>query len=185
MSVDAALPLRFVAFASQILVAPPTIGVALYLIYRYVGVSTFTGLAFLCISVPLSGFIVKSLFRLRFAALRKADMRVKLTPCVAAVDQQLIHRSPFSPAQALAGIRVLKTYDWERPLEALINGIRDEELHLIEKAAYAMQVRRGDSKHTGAGERFSSVAACLSHIAAVLAGCEAGPSTILLLDLPS
>jgi hypothetical protein len=79
MSVDAALPLRFVAFASQILVAPPTIGVALYLIYRYVGVSTFTGLAFLCISVPLSGFIVKSLFRLRFAALRKADMRVKLT----------------------------------------------------------------------------------------------------------
>lgn len=34
MSVDAALPLRFVAFASQIIAAPPTIAVALYLIYR-------------------------------------------------------------------------------------------------------------------------------------------------------
>ena len=79
MAVDAALPLRFVAFASQVLVAPPTIGVALWLIYRYVGVSTFSGLAFIMLATPLSGVLMKSLFKLRFAALRKADTRVKLT----------------------------------------------------------------------------------------------------------
>ena len=79
MSVDAALPLRFVAFASQLLVAPPQIGVCLYLIWRYVGVSTFAGLALMVVVTPLSGMLMGSLFAWRRAALGFADKRVKLT----------------------------------------------------------------------------------------------------------
>ena len=59
------------------------------------GVSTFAGLAFILLSTPLSGMLMKSLFVLRFAALRKADTRVKLTN------------------EALAGIRMIKFYAWE------------------------------------------------------------------------
>jgi hypothetical protein len=94
MSVDAALPLRFVVFASSVLVAPPTVAVALWLIYREVGVSTFAGLAFIVLSIPASGVLVRSLFRLRFASMRKADARVKLTN------------------EVLSGIRLAKALAW-------------------------------------------------------------------------
>lgn len=122
MAVDAALPLRFVAFASMVFVAPFQIAVAIWLIYRYVGVATFAGLGLIVVSVPISGIMVKSLFKLRFGALREADTRVKLTN------------------EALTGIRVLKFYAWERPYEAIINAVREKELAMLEAAAYAMQV---------------------------------------------
>ena len=107
MSVDAALPLRFVAFASQLLVAPPQIGVCLYLIWRYVGVSTFAGLALMVVVTPLSGILMGSLFKWRRAALGFADKRVKLTNDV------------------LTGIRVIKFYSWEVPMAKCV-GMRKQ-----------------------------------------------------------
>ena len=98
MSVDAALPLRFVAFASQLLVAPAQIAVSLYLVYRYVGVSTFAGLALMVVATPLSGMLMGSLFKWRRKALAHADERVKLTNDI------------------LTGIRVIKFYAWEVPM---------------------------------------------------------------------
>ncbi len=95
MSVDAAMPLRFVAFASQILVAPPTIAAALWLVYNYVGVAVFAGLGFLLCSMPLSALLMKQLFGWRIRSMRMAETRAKLT------------------MEAISGIRVVKMNAWE------------------------------------------------------------------------
>lgn len=89
---------------------------------RYVGVSTFSGLAFLMVALPLSGAMVGKLFKLRFKGLAAADKRVKLTN------------------EALSGIRIVKFYGWERPMEAMISAIREEELAYNREASYSMQV---------------------------------------------
>ena len=109
MSVDAALPLRFVAFASQILVAPPTIAAALWLIYRDIGASVFAGLGFLLVAMPLSGMLVARLFGWRRESMLLTDRRTKLT------------------VEAIAGIRVVKMNAWEAPIVAQITEVRERE----------------------------------------------------------
>lgn len=123
MSVDAALPLRFVTFAASVLVAPPAIALCLYLVSTFLGdAAVYAGLGFLLLAVPASALLVRSLYGLRRAALALADRRVKLT------------------SEALAGVRAVKANGWEVPLVARVSAVREEELGFVWRAALAMQV---------------------------------------------
>lgn len=119
-SSDTAQIQRFLFFVNNIALAPPTIAVALALIYQQVGPATFVGLAVMVVLMPLSGFIFGLINSLRTLKVKVTDRRVKLMN------------------EILSGIRIIKFYAWEAAFEGKINAIREEELVLLKKIAYVI-----------------------------------------------
>eukprot|EP01039_Chlorochromonas_danica_P003955 gene3955-4327_t len=113
---------RFLFFVNNIFMAIPTIGVALYLIYRLVGVATFVGLGMIIITMPLNGVIFGTLNLLRKEKMLVTDYRVKLMN------------------EVLAGIRILKFYAWENAFIEKITVIRQKELLILKKMAYLVAI---------------------------------------------
>lgn len=112
----------FLFFINNLILAPFTIGVCLYLIYQQVGVATFVGLGLIIASFPLNGYIFNWLNEVRRAKVKLTDKRVKLMN------------------EVLNGIRIIKYYAWELAFRDKVSIIREEEVVLLRKIAYIVAV---------------------------------------------
>lgn len=111
---------RFMFFVNNIFMALPTIAIALFLIYRLVGLATFVGLGMIVLTTPLNAIVFNALNVFRKERMLVTDYRVKLMN------------------EILAGIRVIKFYAWEHAFADKITSIRLKELEILRKAAYLM-----------------------------------------------
>ena len=92
------------------------------MIYEQVGASTFVGLGFMFIMIPLNGFIFSQMSAIRRIKMKETDKRVKLMN------------------EILSGIRVIKYYAWEYAFTQKIRAIRSRELDLLRQLAYIVAV---------------------------------------------
>jgi ATP-binding cassette subfamily C (CFTR/MRP) protein 1 len=113
---------RFLFFINNASIAPLQIAVSLYLIYQQVNVSTFVGLGFMFVLMPMNGVIFAALNKFRKLKVSVTDTRVKLMN------------------EMLSGIRVIKSYAWEDAFENKVDVIRDKELYLLKKLAYIIAI---------------------------------------------
>lgn len=96
---------------------PVVIGVAIWLLWEYLGIAVLAGLGVMLLMVPLSGVIAAKLRDLQIVQMKVKDERVK------------------SMNEVLNGMKVLKLYAWEPSFEKLILGTREKEMVVLKKAA--------------------------------------------------
>lgn len=121
-SADTATLQRFMYMTNNMVLAIPTIIVALFLIYDLVGVATFVGLGMIIFSTPLNALVFATLNRFKKEKMFFTDYRVKLMN------------------EILSGIRILKFYAWEEAFKEKINAVRMKELIILKKMAYMVAV---------------------------------------------
>lgn len=117
MAVDAHRFFEMIVYLHVGWTAPIVISLAIFLLWQYLGVAVFAGLAVLIVMIPLSGLIATRLRDLQTKQMKVKDERVK------------------SMNEILNGMKVLKLYAWEPSFEKLIGGIRERELVFLRKAA--------------------------------------------------
>ncbi|KAJ6635067.1 Multidrug resistance-associated protein 1, partial [Pseudolycoriella hygida] len=117
MSVDALRFNNMMNLFHDVWSGPVIMGIAIWLLYRILGVSVFAGLAVLIFMVPASGVLCSNYERLLVNQMGVKDERVK------------------SMNEILAGIKVLKLYAWEPSFEEIVTSIRAEEMKLLKTMA--------------------------------------------------
>jgi ATP-binding cassette subfamily C (CFTR/MRP) protein 1 len=113
---------RFMFFLNNCVLAPPTIGICMYLIYRLIGNATFVGLGLMVFVMPFNGFIFDALNKVRKRKVIETDKRVKLMN------------------EILNGIRIIKYYAWEISFTGKVRELRMKELELLKMLAYITAV---------------------------------------------
>ena len=109
---------NFLFFMNNFVCAPLQIGACLYLIYQQVGASTFVGLGYAILTMPLSGMVFGIVFKYYQVKKKETDSRVKLMN------------------EILNGIRIIKYYAWENAFIQKISQIRFREVALLAKSGY-------------------------------------------------
>lgn len=117
MSVDAQRFFELVSYIHILWSAPIVIGVAIWLIWRILGIAVVSGLVVMVCMIPLSGIIAAKLRDLQIIQMKVKDERVK------------------SMNEILNGMKVLKLYAWEPSFETLILGSRQKEMDVLRTAA--------------------------------------------------
>ena len=117
MSVDAQRFFELVSYVHVLWSGPLIIGVAVWLLWRILGVAVVAGLVVMILMVPVSGVIATKLRALQIIQMKVKDERVK------------------SMNEILNGMKVLKLYAWEPSFETLILGTREKEMVVLKKAA--------------------------------------------------
>uniref|UniRef100_A0A0M3HS88 ABC-type xenobiotic transporter n=1 Tax=Ascaris lumbricoides TaxID=6252 RepID=A0A0M3HS88_ASCLU len=97
---------------------PLQLGVALYLLYREVGLAFLSGLIASLLLVPLNKWITSAIGRLSEKMMQCKDQRVKLV------------------SETVRAIRTVKLSNWERNLERRITALRENELHYLKGRKY-------------------------------------------------
>ncbi|VDM39196.1 unnamed protein product [Toxocara canis] len=97
---------------------PLQLGVALYLLYREVGLAFLSGLAASLLLVPLNKWITSAIGRLSAKMMQFKDQRVKLI------------------SETVRAIRTVKLSNWEDDLEKNISVLRDKELRYLKGRKY-------------------------------------------------
>lgn len=97
---------------------PFQIGLALFLLYKQLGVSVFSGVAVMVLLFPINFLITMIIRKWQIAQMYYKDERTKMVN------------------EVLNGIKVIKLYAWEPPMEKVIGDLREKELQLIKKAAF-------------------------------------------------
>lgn len=119
MSVDAHSFFDMMNYIHVVWSGPIVMGLAIYLLWRYLGVAVFAGLAVMIIMFPITAVIATKLQVLQTKNMEVKDERVK------------------SMNEILSGMKVLKLYAWEPSFETLIKDTRQRELvHLRHAALY-------------------------------------------------
>lgn len=117
MAVDSNRFLEMIPYLMLTISAPFVMSLAIFLLWRIIGVAVFAGLAVLIIMFPLSGVIANKLKNIQFRQMKIKDERVKLTN------------------EILNGIKVLKLYAWEPSFEKQIGDTREIEIKTLRHAA--------------------------------------------------
>jgi ATP-binding cassette, subfamily C (CFTR/MRP), member 1 len=117
MAVDAHRFFEMIPYLHVAWSGPMVMVIAIILLYQYLGVAVFAGLAVMISVFPLSGFVATRLRDLQSKQMKVKDERVK------------------SMNEILSGMKVLKLYAWEPSFEKLIQEIREREMVFIKKAA--------------------------------------------------
>jgi ATP-binding cassette subfamily C (CFTR/MRP) protein 1 len=117
MSVDAHRFFEMIPYLHVAWSGPTVMTLAIFLLWQYLGVAVFAGLAVMILMIPMSGFIATQLRNLQTRQMKIKDERVK------------------SMNEILSGMKVLKLYAWESSFESLITDIREDELVFLRKAA--------------------------------------------------
>lgn len=117
MAVDSNRFLEMIPYLMLTITAPFVMALAIFLLWRIIGVAVFAGLAVLIIMFPLSGVIANKLKNIQFKQMKIKDERVKLTN------------------EILNGIKVLKLYAWEPSFEKQIVDTREIEIKTLRHAA--------------------------------------------------
>eukprot|EP00667_Euglena_gracilis_P000143 EG_transcript_143 len=100
--------------------SPLRIIISLYFLYRSLGgPAALAGLAALCVFIPVQLKLAKRLGNCTQLAFQQADQRISLTN------------------EILAGIRIIKSYVWEKAFSARVQQRREKELVWVRSAAMA------------------------------------------------
>ncbi|XP_062549081.1 multidrug resistance-associated protein 1-like isoform X2 [Armigeres subalbatus] len=118
MSVDAQRFFEMVSYMHVLWSAPLIIALCVFLLYDYLGVAVFAGLAVMIIMVPVTGVISTKLRDLQVRQMKIKDDRVK------------------KMNEILGGIKVLKLYAWEKSFQDSILEARDKEIAILKTTAY-------------------------------------------------
>ncbi|KAF1747020.1 hypothetical protein GCK72_023478 [Caenorhabditis remanei] len=97
---------------------PFQIGLALFLLFQQLGVSVFSGVAVMVLLFPINFVITMIIRKWQISQMYYKDERTKMVN------------------EVLNGIKVIKLYAWEPPMEKVIEDLREKELGLIKKAAF-------------------------------------------------
>ena len=97
---------------------PMQIGIALIFLWQEIGVSVISGVAVMILLLPINFFITMLIQKYQVQQTQFRDNRTKMVN------------------EVLNGIKVIKLYAWEPPMEAVITDLRNKELALIRKAAF-------------------------------------------------
>ncbi|ULU01203.1 hypothetical protein L3Y34_001516 [Caenorhabditis briggsae] len=97
---------------------PLQIGLALFFLFQQLGVSVFSGVAVMVLLFPINFGITMVIRKWQIAQMQYKDERTKMVN------------------EVLNGIKVIKLYAWEPPMENVIGDLREKELSFIKKAAF-------------------------------------------------
>ncbi|KAG4077224.1 hypothetical protein HA402_005279 [Bradysia odoriphaga] len=117
MSVDAQRFNEMINYFHDVWSGPVTIGIAIWLLYRILGVAVFPGIGVMILMIPVSGVLYTRLQKLQVAQMAIKDERVK------------------SMNEIISGMKVLKLYAWEPSFEKLITAIRSKEIGILKSIA--------------------------------------------------
>lgn len=118
MAVDAQRFADLTMFFHQLWSGPLQIGIAMYLLWGLVGISSLAGLAIMVLMIPFNAYLTKKAKALQVQQMKQKDARIK------------------EVSEVLSGIKVIKLYAWEKPFIALVTAIRNTELQLLLRAGY-------------------------------------------------
>ncbi|EYC14726.1 hypothetical protein Y032_0039g122 [Ancylostoma ceylanicum] len=96
---------------------PLQIGLALFFLWHQIGISVLSGVAVMMTLFPINFLITMLIRKCQVQQMWYKDERTKMVN------------------EVLNGIKVIKLYAWEPPMEKVINGLREKELALIRRAA--------------------------------------------------
>lgn len=97
---------------------PLQIGLALFFLFQQLGASVFSGVAVMVLLFPINFGITMIIRKWQIAQMYYKDERTKMVN------------------EVLNGIKVIKLYAWEPPMEKVIEDLREKELSFIKKAAF-------------------------------------------------
>uniref|UniRef100_A0A1I7U0H1 ABC transmembrane type-1 domain-containing protein n=1 Tax=Caenorhabditis tropicalis TaxID=1561998 RepID=A0A1I7U0H1_9PELO len=97
---------------------PFQIGLALFLLFQQLGVSVLSGVAVMVLLFPINFVITMIIRKWQIEQMFYKDERTKMVN------------------EVLNGIKVIKLYAWEPPMEQVIEELREKELGLIKRAAF-------------------------------------------------
>ncbi|KAF5915974.1 hypothetical protein HPG69_003047 [Diceros bicornis minor] len=118
MSVDAQRLMEVAPFLNLLWSAPVQIILAIYFLWQNLGPSVLAGVALMVLLIPLNGALAMKIRTFQVKQMKFKDSRTKLM------------------SEILSGIKVLKLYAWEPSFQKQVEGIRQDELRLLRKAAY-------------------------------------------------
>ncbi|XP_057569935.1 ATP-binding cassette sub-family C member 3 isoform X5 [Hippopotamus amphibius kiboko] len=118
MSVDAQRFMDVVPFINLLWSAPLQIILAVYFLWQNLGPSVLAGVALMVLLIPLNGAVAVKMRAFQVEQMKFKDSRIKLM------------------SEILGGIKVLKLYAWEPSFLKQVEGIRQDELRLMRRAAY-------------------------------------------------
>ncbi|KAJ6635066.1 Metal resistance protein YCF1 [Pseudolycoriella hygida] len=117
MSVDAQRFNEMTNFFHDVWSGPVIIGIAIWLLYRIIGVAVFAGLGVMILMIPVSGVLYSHLEKQQVGQMTVKDERVKIMN------------------EILTGMKVLKLYAWEPSFEKLVASTRNKEMNILKKIA--------------------------------------------------
>eukprot|EP00300_Choanocystis_sp_HF-7_P014604 c18745_g1_i2.p1 GENE.c18745_g1_i2~~c18745_g1_i2.p1 ORF type:complete len:1536 (+),score=408.64 c18745_g1_i2:44-4651(+) len=98
--------------------SPFQLGVALYLLYQQMGVSSFAGVGILVLLMPINAVLARKQAALTRKTMEARDKRIKTIN------------------EIMSGIRIVKMFGWENSFMDRINGLRTEELKQVQSNSY-------------------------------------------------
>uniref|UniRef100_A0A1I7ZCL6 ABC transmembrane type-1 domain-containing protein n=1 Tax=Steinernema glaseri TaxID=37863 RepID=A0A1I7ZCL6_9BILA len=121
MSVDVDVFMSFTRDMVTLWSAPISLIVATIMLYNLLGVAAFVGIAALCVDIiPYTVFYSFKKKKYDGARMKVRDERVKMTN------------------EVLGGIKAVKMHAWEESAKKMVNGLRDNEVGLLKKAAFLL-----------------------------------------------
>lgn len=118
MSVDAQRMSEMMVDLPEVFTAPIQIGIAVYMLYRVLGVSALIGLSIILVFGPINAVLARKIEKLELLTMEYKDERVKIMN------------------EILAGMKVLKLYAWEPSFCDKINAIRKKEIDTMKKLVW-------------------------------------------------
>ena len=118
MAVDSQRMVDFLSVANFLYAGPLEMGIALYLLWRQLGIATLAGIIFMVLLLPTNGFIAAKMRQFGMKVMKMKDKRVKLMN------------------EILSGIKVFKLYAWETSFKDEVVKHRANEVKFLNKQAY-------------------------------------------------
>ncbi|KAI1722936.1 ABC transporter transmembrane region domain-containing protein [Ditylenchus destructor] len=122
MAIDVDRVQQIVPQSQQYWSTPLQISLSLYFLWNQVGVSVLSGMCVMVLLLPINFLITLQTRKYQIKQMKVKDERTKMVN------------------EVLSGIKVIKLYAWEPPMEQVITELRDKELSLIRKAAFLKTV---------------------------------------------
>ncbi|XP_028401657.1 multidrug resistance-associated protein 1-like [Dendronephthya gigantea] len=118
MSVDAQRLMDILTYFNMLWSSPYQISLAIFFLYRTMGISVLAGVGVMLVLFPLNFIIGRHLRKLQVKQMNIKDIRIKLMN------------------EILNGIKVIKFFAWETSFMSKVLGIRKDELRHLRKFSY-------------------------------------------------
>ncbi|KAG0271976.1 hypothetical protein BGZ95_000148 [Linnemannia exigua] len=118
MSVDAERWPQATVFIPMLISVPFQIGIAIWMLYQKLGWSVFVGLGSIIVMLPIHIIMGKFFGTAKAAKLAAMDERLRLVN------------------EVLAGIKIVKLYNWEESFKEKLKAARGKELKVLQKIGY-------------------------------------------------
>ncbi|XP_023209485.1 multidrug resistance-associated protein 1-like [Centruroides sculpturatus] len=118
MAVDTQRMMDYIQLVNLLWSTPLQIGIAIYLLWQQLGISTLGGLAVMILFIPINGVITAKLKQLQLRLMKDKDKRINLMN------------------EILTGIKILKLYAWEESFQKSVMDIRNREIKVLKTQSY-------------------------------------------------